>query len=221
MRSRHAASASRRFPGPSSIRTRCSTRLPSCCDRPGTITASRRCSGRGCRRWKTRDARRSIRPSVARGNVDKIYLKDLEAAGIAIPRTRWLDRIDAGSIDRILQEESWTSAVLKPRIAATAYGTFLVEHGTSLSDDELVPARASGAMLQEMIPEVVERGEISLVFLGGVFSHAVVKRAKPGDFRVQKDFGGSVEVDHPVSCRAVVRHRCHDARAVNLPLCPC
>ncbi len=52
-------------------------------------------------------------------------------------------------------------------------------------------------MLQEMIPEVVERGEISLVFLGGVFSHAVVKRAKRGDFRVQKDFGGNVEVAIP------------------------
>lgn len=135
--------------------------------------------------------------SVARGNVDKIYLKDLDATGIAIPRTRWLDRIDAGSIERVLEEESWTSAVLKPRIAATAYGTFLVERGTALSDDELLPARASGAMLQEVIPEVIERGETSLVFLGGAFSHAVVKRAKRGDFRVQKDFGGNAEVTTP------------------------
>ena len=35
------------------------------------------------------------------------------------------------------------------------------------------------------------------MFLGGAFSHAVVKRAKPGDFRVQKDFGGEVEVTTP------------------------
>jgi glutathione synthase/RimK-type ligase-like ATP-grasp enzyme len=136
-------------------------------------------------------------PSVARGNVDKIYLKELETEGIAIPRTRWVDAIDAPSIERVLQEELWTRAVLKPRIAATAYGTFLVERGTSLSEDELLPARASGAMLQEVIPEVVECGETSLVFLGGVFSHAVVKRAKPGDFRVQKDFGGAVELTTP------------------------
>ena len=136
-------------------------------------------------------------PSVARGNVDKIYLNQLETAGISIPRTRWLDRIDDASIQRVLQEESWTSAVLKPRIAATAYGTFLVERGTSLSDDELLPARASGAMLQEVIPEVVERGETSLVFLSGAFSHAVVKRANPGEFRVQKDFGGEVEAITP------------------------
>jgi hypothetical protein len=136
-------------------------------------------------------------PSVARGNVDKVYLKDLEAAGIAIPNTRWLDRIDGASIDQIMEQESWMRAVLKPRIAATAYGTFLIERGTSLSDDELSPARSSGAMLQELIPEVVERGEVSLVYFGGVFSHAVVKRAKAGDFRVQKDFGGHVEVAAP------------------------
>ena len=136
-------------------------------------------------------------PAVARGNVDKIYLKDLDAAGIAIPRTKWIDRIETETIERVLEEERWTSAVLKPRIAATAYGTFLVERGSSFTDDELAPARACGAMLQELIPEVVERGEVSLVYLGGGFSHAVVKRATAGDFRVQKDFGGHVEATTP------------------------
>ena len=36
-----------------------------------------------------------------------------------------------------------------------------------------------------------------LVYLGGAFSHAVVKRAKRGDFRVQKDYGGRVDVTTP------------------------
>jgi hypothetical protein len=85
-------------------------------------------------------------PDVARGNVDKIYLKNLEAAGITIPKTRWLDQIDSSSIDRVLDEEAWTRAVLKPRIGATAYGTFLVERGTPLSDDDLRPARASASI---------------------------------------------------------------------------
>jgi glutathione synthase/RimK-type ligase-like ATP-grasp enzyme len=136
-------------------------------------------------------------PGVARANVDKIYLKDLEAASIAIPKTIWLDQLDAASIDRAFDEHGWTRAVLKPRIAATAYGTFLIERGTSLADEDLHPARATGAMLQELVPEVAVRGETSLVYLGGVFSHAVVKRAKPGDFRVQKDFGGRVDATTP------------------------
>jgi glutathione synthase/RimK-type ligase-like ATP-grasp enzyme len=136
-------------------------------------------------------------PAVASGNIDKIYLKALEAAGIAIPRTRWLESIDRESLSAALTDEGWDRAVLKPRIAATAYGTFLIDHGTPLSDEDLHPARNSGALLQEVIPEVVERGEISMVFFGGVFSHAVVKRAKSGEFRVQKDFGGQVERTTP------------------------
>ena len=149
-------------------------------------------------------------PGVARGNVDKSYLKDLEAAGIAIPKTRWIDAIDAEGIDRVLHEQAWTSAVLKPRIGATAYGTFLIERGAGLSDELLLPARASGAMLQELIPEVVERGEVSLVYLGGAFSHAVVKRAKSGDFRVQKNFGGHVDATTPAPAVRSLADACHD-----------
>jgi glutathione synthase/RimK-type ligase-like ATP-grasp enzyme len=136
-------------------------------------------------------------PEIARGNIDKIYLQALESAGIAIPRTRWLDRVDNDILDRSLSDDGWDRAVLKPRIAATAYGTFLISRGAALSDDDLTPARASGALLQEVVPEIVERGETSIVYAGGAFSHAVQKRAKAGDFRVQQDFGGRVEPASP------------------------
>ena len=136
-------------------------------------------------------------PRVARDNIDKIYLQALEAAGVAIPRTRWLDRIDNAAIDGAMKEEGWDTAVLKPRVAATAYGTFLVSKDSALSDEELAPANASGALLQEVVPEIVLDGETSIVYAGGAFSHAVVRRAKEGDFRVQQDFGGSVEAVSP------------------------
>ncbi|HSC98025.1 MAG TPA: hypothetical protein VLI21_03910 [Casimicrobiaceae bacterium] len=136
-------------------------------------------------------------PDVAIANIDKIYLKDLEGAGIAVPTTRWIERADVTSLDRVMREEGWDRAVLKPRIAATAYGTFLIERGSSLTDDDVAPARASGALLQEVIPEVAERGEVSMIYLAGAFSHAVLKRAKRGEFRVQQDFGGRVEPTTP------------------------
>jgi glutathione synthase/RimK-type ligase-like ATP-grasp enzyme len=135
-------------------------------------------------------------PRIARDNIDKIYLQTLEGAGIAIPRTHWLDRIDHDTIGRAMKDEEWDRAVLKPRIAATAYGTFLISKDSTLSDDELAPAKATGALLQEVVPEILQDGETSIVYAGGAFSHAVVKRAKDGDFRVQQDFGGRVE---PVS----------------------
>ena len=101
------------------------------------------------------------------------------------------------SLDRALDEEGWDRAVLKPRIAATAYGTFLISRGAALSDEELAPARATGALLQEVVPEIVAHGETSIVYAGGAFSHAVQKRAKDGEFRVQQDFGGRVEPASP------------------------
>jgi glutathione synthase/RimK-type ligase-like ATP-grasp enzyme len=130
-------------------------------------------------------------PSVARGNIDKVYLQHLEARGIAIPKTRWLDRVDPVTLQDTLAEEGWDRAVLKPRIAATAYGTFLVTPESELSDRDLAPTRASGALLQEFLPEILDRGEVSLMYCEHTFTHAVAKRAAEGDYRVQSDFGGS------------------------------
>ena len=131
-------------------------------------------------------------PAAARANVDKVYLRELAAHGLAVPPTRWLDHVDPSVIRRELIDAGWPRAVLKPRIAATAYGTFLLDRDTALTDEDLAPARASGAMLQMLIPEVQVEGELSLVYVDGRFSHAVLKHAADGDFRVQQDFGGRV-----------------------------
>jgi hypothetical protein len=135
--------------------------------------------------------------TVALGNINKIYLQQLEARGIAIPKTRWLDCATPEAVTQLLTGEGWSKGVLKPRIAATAYGTFLVGAETQLTEEDLTPARSSGALLQEFIPEIAVNGETSLIYCDGAFSHAVIKRAKAGDFRVQKDFGGTVEATVP------------------------
>ena len=136
---------------------------------------------------------------VARANIDKIYLQGLAAAGIAIPRSRWVEQPDAAALAAILHEEGWAQAVLKPRISATAHGTFLISSDSLPSEDDLASARTSGTLVQEFIPEIASGGEVSMVYAGGAFSHAVVKRAKDGDFRVQKDFGGVVEPVMPAA----------------------
>lgn len=135
-------------------------------------------------------------PAIALGNIDKVYLRQLQAVGIEIPQTVWIDRPDE-SIREAIAAAGWSTAVLKPRIAATAYGTFLITADTDLAVLDLAPARASGALLQEFVPEIADGGETSMIYCDGRFSHAVVKRAKAGDFRVQKDFGGSVELIAP------------------------
>lgn len=140
------------------------------------------------------DAGRAVMnaPAIAQGNIDKVYLRSLAARGIPIPRTRWIDRPDAAAIAQVLRDEKWDAAVLKPRISATAHGMVMVTAGVEVSDVDLAPARASGALVQEFVREIRTAGEISLVFTGRAFSHAVSKHALDGDFRVQQDFGGSV-----------------------------
>lgn len=126
-------------------------------------------------------------------NADKAYLRELAAAGIALPRTRWLEPGRRPDVVALLEEWGEPRAVLKPRVSATAYGTHVVSREPSLGDGDWAALERSGCLLQEFVPEIQTRGEISLVFLSRRFSHAVRKRARAGDFRVQADFGGSLE----------------------------
>ena len=52
-------------------------------------------------------------------------------------------------------------------------------------------------IIQPFQHHIISRGELSIIMIGGKFSHAVIKRAKKGDFRVQDDFGGSVAIYNP------------------------
>jgi hypothetical protein len=126
-------------------------------------------------------------------NADKRYLRDLEAAGIALPRTRWYRPGERVDWEPVLRGWGQARGVLKPRISASAVGTYLVGGGQSPSEEEWGPLEASGSLLQEFVPEIGSRGEISLVYLDGGFSHAVRKWPAGGDFRVQERFGGSLE----------------------------
>jgi glutathione synthase/RimK-type ligase-like ATP-grasp enzyme len=50
---------------------------------------------------------------------------------------------------------------------------------------------ARGGVLVQRFEESISEGEWSLVFFRGQLSHAVLKVPLAGDFRVQKEFGGT------------------------------
>ena len=52
-------------------------------------------------------------------------------------------------------------------------------------------------IVQEFQSDVLINGEVSLILFDGKFSHAVLKKAKKNDYRVQDDFGGSVSFYQP------------------------
>ncbi len=123
---------------------------------------------------------------LLRWNTDKSYLRDLD-----VPRvpTAFVPR--GGDVRRAMREHGWRRAVVKPSVSATAYETFIVEDGQSC------PSPVREVLVQPFLHEIVRDGEWSLLFFGGEYSHAVLKRARPGDFRVQNDFGGTFEVREP------------------------
>jgi glutathione synthase/RimK-type ligase-like ATP-grasp enzyme len=138
-------------------------------------------------------------PAVVRWNADKHYLGDLAAKGARIPETVFLGRRAAASAVGILEALGPGEVVVKPAVSATAYRTARIgaEEPARLGDllAEILPD--AGALVQRYLPDVAERGEWSLMFFGGAYSHAVLKRPRAGDFRVQSDFGGSADPADP------------------------
>jgi glutathione synthase/RimK-type ligase-like ATP-grasp enzyme len=135
---------------------------------------------------------------LLRWNADKRYLRDLAEAGIEVIPTAWVGERDESSLADLAGARGWRHVVVKPSVSATAFETWRAGPEVT-SDDEQRFRRLTGerpALVQPYLPDI-ERGELSLVFLGGQYSHAVLKRPRAGDFRVQTDFGGTVEPIRP------------------------
>ena len=133
------------------------------------------------------------RADLLRWNCHKGYLRDLAARDVATVPTRWLARGEEVDLRALLADAAWQDAVVKPAVSASASGTWRTSIETATTDrarlDELL--RAGDVMVQPLLREVGDAGEWSLLFLGGRFSHAVLKRPASGDYRVQWEFGGS------------------------------
>lgn len=154
---------------------------------------------------------------LVRWNMDKRYLRDLRQTGVAVPETLWIDRGGlslAGHLTRV----GWSDAIVKPAVSASATDTWRVRVGSTDTDEVRFAAllERTTVLIQRYVPEIETRGEWSLVFIGGTLSHSAIKRPRRGDFRVQKEHGGSVEPAAPP------RHVVDAAEAVMaaLPVAP-
>ena len=140
-------------------------------------------------------------PPVLHWNADKRYLRDLASAGVPVIPTVWIDQGARASLAEILAAHGWSDVVVKPAVSASAHQTWRV----AAADAADVQPRFSAltalghVLVQPFVEEIRTSGEWSLVFLGGEFSHAVVKRPREGDFRVQAEHGGSHAAAAPPS----------------------
>jgi hypothetical protein len=136
---------------------------------------------------------------IARWNLHKGYLKDLELKGISLPETIWLNKGSEAHLSSIMNERNWKKAVVKPAISATAFNTFLISREEANQQQQKFEQLLAHAdmLFQKFMIEVQEQGEWSLIFFDKKFSHAVIKQPAEKDFRVQNDFGGSVTHTNP------------------------
>jgi glutathione synthase/RimK-type ligase-like ATP-grasp enzyme len=123
---------------------------------------------------------------LLRWNSDKRYLAELGERGISVIPTRMVEALDDAALAKA-REDYGDTLVIKPPVSAAADGTY------KLGRDDPLPADVLGRamMIQPFLPAVAEVGEYSIMVFGGQFSHAIVKRPKAGDYRVQPHLGGS------------------------------
>lgn len=137
--------------------------------------------------WQKAGVRLQNPASVLRWNADKIYLERLAGRGAPVVPTRHYDRLSEARLEEAARAFGTDRLVAKPRISSSAWQTIRWSPGASLAGGP-----EGAAMVQPYLPEIERSGEVSMIFFGGAFSHAIAKRPQPGDFRVQPEYDGII-----------------------------
>lgn len=138
---------------------------------------------------------------LVRHNTDKRYLRELGEAGFPVVPTLWLEGgLPRGGLAGILDRLDAPEVVLKPLVGAGAEDTLRIHREELSAREGEVTALFGerGVQVQPFLRSVVEEGEYSLIYLGGTFSHAILKVPAPGDFRVQEEFGSEIVAVRPL-----------------------
>ncbi|HSP06576.1 MAG TPA: hypothetical protein VLR94_05325, partial [Acidobacteriota bacterium] len=153
--------------------------------------------------WLSRTAREVPMlndPETVLSNLNKFYLREMPAMGIEIAPTVFVNGSGPIALSAWREIRNWKKSVVKPAVSASAHKTWLFDSVAIPDEDELKGKMEGEAFLiQQFIPEIETQGEISFMYIDGVYSHAVLKRPAAGDFRVQKEHGGSAEILLPSS----------------------
>ena len=115
--------------------------------------------------------------SLVRWNSHKRYLEELRSAGVPVVPTHWLNQGEPADLSELFADSSWKEAVAKPAVSVGA------ERALRFGRDERTRAeahvaeilRTTDVMLQPYLESVERYGERSFVYLGGSFSHAVLR----------------------------------------------
>jgi len=133
-------------------------------------------------------------PGAVRWNIRKTYLRELEARGVPVIPTLWPEAPTRDDIVHAMSAFGIEDVVLKRQVGGGARAQVRYTRAN-------MPAAGSimdrPGMIQPFIASIATEGEYSFLFVDGEFSHALVKRAKSGDYRIQEAYGGTSQAIDP------------------------
>ncbi len=130
-------------------------------------------------------------PSLLSWNSDKRYLLELKAQHVPIVETVVVG--EGGVITETIVKSLSSGGerfVIKPIVSASAEGLYILEAS------QLPHPVSRPVLVQPFLPDIAN-GELSMIFLDGTFSHAVLKSPRSGDFRTQSEFGAVIRPASP------------------------
>jgi glutathione synthase/RimK-type ligase-like ATP-grasp enzyme len=115
-------------------------------------------------------------PATLRWNIDKRYLGDLEVAGVPTVPTTWVGAGQVAAAARVELPEG--EVVVKPAVSGGGFRTaryVAAEHDRARAHVADLVAAGATAMIQPYQSSVDDGGEVGVVALGGMVSHAISK----------------------------------------------
>ena len=144
--------------------------------------------------------------AAVRWSLQKTYLRDLAAHGVAIVPTEFYSRFSDCPAEELYQRFDADTLVFKPVIGANAQHAFLVSRKDleRLTPEMETVFASREFMVQPCMEAIYDDGEYSLMYVTGEFSHAIRKVPKTGDFRVQEEHGSTVTAVVPTDAMRAV-----------------
>ncbi|MDO1448076.1 hypothetical protein Q0590_17515 [Rhodocytophaga aerolata] len=135
--------------------------------------------------------------TVVRWNADKHYLATIEASGLRVTPTLFLEKGQSPSLNDYFETFQSSKIVIKPCVSGGSKHTFAIGREDI---DQLTPQLTSllqqeAFMVQPFLEQIQQEGEWSFIYFNGQFSHSLLKKARTGDFRVQHYLGGTIHPD--------------------------
>ncbi len=137
--------------------------------------------------------------STVRWNADKRYLKDIQDKGMDIVPTIWLEKGNTFNAAEAFEKLGSEKIIVKPSVSGGAKNTFALNPTDAQAQTDTINSLLAeeAFLVQPFVEEIKTKGEWSFLFFNGEYSHTVLKTVKPGDFRVQHFFGGTIHTPEP------------------------